>query len=188
MVLNIRKFTHLFMKVQLLFALGFFYLLLLPAFASGQKILSDSASIPVLVLEQLEHRETKLLSPGAGISYKRRNNKKKFKSNIQEIREQSLLLADDTELPFADIEVLWGKVSSPKQMQGGIFLGLGIGATAVGGVLLSTIPGVAILGTGLAALVVGMKFITSKKRFRMQEGWQMYKGAIQFDRAPAPLR
>ena len=168
------------MKTSLLFQV-LILCLFFSTSSSAQTLVKDSVYLSVLVLENLDKRETKLLSEGAGVRYQLKNDKRKMKGKIELIKDNSMVISG-TEIKFEDIQTLSGKVRSDRQLGGGILIGLGATTSVFGGVLIGSVPGLGVAVGGLAALGTGIHLVTSYKKFKTYEGWRIHSGKIAFDR------
>lgn len=167
------------MKTLSLFC--FLTLLLGGNWAQAQPLITDSVALRVLVFEHLQKNETKLLSEGAGITYRLKTDDKKRKGKIELIKEKSIVVSGQ-EYALSDFKMIAGKVRTDRQLLGGVLTGVGMTTTLIGGAFLNSQMGLGILVGGAAALGGGISLITGKKKFHFSKGWTVQAGTIRYAR------
>lgn len=147
----------------------------------AQNLIDDTKTIKVLVFEHETKNKTKLISQGGRIRYKLRSNPKVVhKGTVEDIKE-GMMIVDGREVPFDDCLMIGGRVTSEEMLTGGIVTGSGFTALVLGFALIGTPAfGLSLIAGGTAALVVGIILITKIKRFKMDKGWDVHSGKIQY--------
>lgn len=136
--------------------------------------------IPILIFENTLKGDLKFIRQGGAVQYALRSNpRQKIKGLLNDIKSNSMIV-NNIEVPFDDCLYIKGRVRTDKQLMGGLLAGIGASGIALGGALAATVPGVAILGGGIVALTTGITFITSHKKFKLSDGWNVYGGKMLY--------
>jgi hypothetical protein len=165
----------------------FFLALLISLFClsdlAAQKMIKDEPTkVDILVFENLERQQLRFIRHGGGLQYALRSNpKQKFSGLLEYIGEDSITVSGQN-LALRDLAYIKGKVRSERDITGGVLVGIGLTTTALGTAFISSYVGIGIVAGGITALAVGINFITAKRKFDFNKGWEAYGGTIQYTR------
>lgn len=149
----------------------------------AQKMIKDEPTkVDILVFENLERQQLRFIRHGGGLQYALRSNpKQKFSGLLEYIGEDSITVSGQN-LALRDLAYIKGKVRSERDITGGVLVGIGLTTTALGTAFISSYVGIGIVAGGITALAVGINFITAKRKFDFNKGWEAYGGTIQYTR------
>lgn len=149
--------------------------------AQGQILVDDTQTLDVLIFEHEQKGKKKMVSQGASIKYKLRNNPKKWtKGELQSIKKDSMTVAGQT-VAFADCLIIAGRVHGNDGIIGGVSAGIGVSSIVFGSALIGNLlTGTILLAGGAALLTTGIILVTKNKRFHLDKGWEVYHGQLSY--------
>lgn len=170
-----------------LFMPKFFLALLISLFClsdlAAQKLIKDEPTkVDILVFENLERQQLRFIRHGGGLQYALRSNPKQKISGLLEYIGEDSITVGGQNLALRDLAYIKGKVRSERDITGGVLVGVGLTTTALGTAFISSYVGIGIVAGGITALAVGINFITAKRKFDFNKGWEAYGGTIQYTR------
>lgn len=149
----------------------------------AQPLIDDTRKIPVLVFENIEKSDTRFIREGGVLKYKLRGDKRKvFSGKLEAISEKSMTI-NGKEVQFENCSMIAGRVRTDKEMIGGIVAGMGFTAMGIGAGIagVTANAGIASISTGAVFFSTGMAMMFTQKRFRMDKGWSVHGGVIQYN-------
>ena len=152
----------------------------------AQPLVDDSQTYGVLVFEHLDKEKTKLIRVGGWVKYRLYSNPRVvMKGTLQKVSKNSMIV-DGREVALSDCQMIAGRVRSDKEILGSVFLGMGISIVPFAAGITSLLPpvgAVAIIGGGVVLMSSGIAMLMRKKRFKMDRGWSVYGGTLDYSRA-----
>ena len=147
----------------------------------GQTLVDDTEILDVLIFEHQQKGKKKMVSQGASIKYKLRNNPKKWvKGELEQIQKDSMTVAGQR-VAFSDCLIIAGRVHGNDGIIGGVATGVGLSSVIFGSALIGNIvTGTILLAGGGALLTVGIILVTRNKRFHLDKGWEVYRGQLSY--------
>lgn len=151
----------------------------------AQPLVNDSQTYGVLVFEHLDKEKTQLIRVGGWIKYRLYSNPRLLqKGTLQKVTKEVMII-DGREIAFSDCQMIAGRVRTDKEVLGATFLGMGVAVIPFAAGLASVVtvvPAVAIIGGGVILMGTGIAMLMRKKRFRMDRGWSVYGGTLDYSR------
>jgi hypothetical protein len=157
-------------------------LLCLLAFnVQGQSLIDDTQILDVLIFEHQQKGKKKMVSQGASIKYKLRNNPKVWtKGKLEQIQKDSMTVAGQT-IAFSDCLIIAGRVHGNDGIIGGVATGVGLSSVIFGSALIgNVVAGSVLLAGGAGLLTVGIILVTKNKRFHLDKGWEVHHGQLSY--------
>lgn len=147
----------------------------------GQILVDDTQILDVLIFEHQQKGKKKMVSQGASIKYKLRNNPKKWtKGTLERIKKDSMTVGGQT-VAFSDCLIIGGRVHGNDGIIGGVSTGIGLSAVIFGSALVgNAVTGTILLAGGAGLLTVGIILVTKNKRFHLDKGWEVYHGQLSY--------
>lgn len=151
----------------------------------AQPLVNDSQTYGVLVFEHLDKNKTQLIRVGGWIKYRLYSNPKVLmKGTLQKVTKTSMIV-DGREVSLSDCQMIAGRVRSDKEVLGSVFLGMGVAIIPFAAGITSVLPpagAVALIGGGVVLMGSGIAMLMRKKRFKMDKGWSVYGGTLDYSR------
>ncbi len=151
----------------------------------AQPLVDDAQSYGVLVFEHLDKEKTKFIRVGGWIKYRLYSNPRLLqKGTLQKVTAKTIIV-DGREIALSDCQMIAGRVRSDKEILGALFLGMGVASVPFAAGIASAVtvgPAVVIIGGGIALIGGGIVMLMRKKRFRMDKGWSVYGGTLEYSR------
>jgi hypothetical protein len=151
----------------------------------AQPLVDDSQTYGVLVFEHLDKSKTQLIRVGGWVKYRLYSNPRMLmKGTLQKVTKNSMII-DGREIALSDCQMIAGRVRSDKEILGSVFLGMGVAIVPFAAGITSLLPtagAIAIIGGGVVLMSSGIVMLMRKKRFRMDKGWSVYGGTLDYSR------